>query len=300
MKTLGQHAVVARILGQGLVLATLCATVLSAPGIAWAQSKPVQTEPSAALGQAARQAPPATQPTPSAATGEPAPKGAHEGIKVHGHWTIEVRNPDGTLAARREFENSLSSGLTLAGDAVSGGSSLLSAIITGQALTPVTWGILLEGPNFGTSSSTTGAPCPNTTIQVGTTLQPNSGACILLQTDPSSWWASAYNCSTSTTSTTNVSCNLTPTPLGTAPNYTGFLLAGSVTAAQPGTISAVATLDGNACGANPPLSCIFHSTFGVVAFTSTALNGSPGTPTAPVSVTAAGQTISVTVQLSFQ
>jgi hypothetical protein len=33
--------------------------------------------------------------------------GSHEGIKVHGHWTIEVRNPDGTLVTHREFENSL-------------------------------------------------------------------------------------------------------------------------------------------------------------------------------------------------
>lgn len=30
-----------------------------------------------------------------------------EGIKVHGHWTIEVREPDGTLASRREFDNAL-------------------------------------------------------------------------------------------------------------------------------------------------------------------------------------------------
>jgi hypothetical protein len=36
-----------------------------------------------------------------------APGGPHEGIKVHGHWTIEVHNPDGTLANHREFENSL-------------------------------------------------------------------------------------------------------------------------------------------------------------------------------------------------
>ena len=28
-------------------------------------------------------------------------------VKVHGHWTIEVRNPDGTLAEHREFENAL-------------------------------------------------------------------------------------------------------------------------------------------------------------------------------------------------
>jgi hypothetical protein len=32
--------------------------------------------------------------------------GSHTGIKVHGHWTIEVRNPDGKLVTHREFENS--------------------------------------------------------------------------------------------------------------------------------------------------------------------------------------------------
>jgi hypothetical protein len=34
-------------------------------------------------------------------------RGAQEGIKVHGHWTIEVRNPDGSVATHREFENAL-------------------------------------------------------------------------------------------------------------------------------------------------------------------------------------------------
>jgi hypothetical protein len=33
--------------------------------------------------------------------------GPREGVKVHGHWTIDVRNPDGTLASHRDFENSL-------------------------------------------------------------------------------------------------------------------------------------------------------------------------------------------------
>src|SRR6266550_2044697 len=28
-----------------------------------------------------------------------------QGIKVHGHWVIEVRDADGTLRVRREFEN---------------------------------------------------------------------------------------------------------------------------------------------------------------------------------------------------
>src|SRR2546428_3795116 len=33
--------------------------------------------------------------------------GQVEGIKVHGHWTIDVRNPDGKLVMHREFENAL-------------------------------------------------------------------------------------------------------------------------------------------------------------------------------------------------
>lgn len=37
----------------------------------------------------------------------PAPGGNDEGIEVHGHWTIEVRNPDGSLDERYEFENAL-------------------------------------------------------------------------------------------------------------------------------------------------------------------------------------------------
>ena len=30
-----------------------------------------------------------------------------EGIKVHGHWAIDVRQPDGTLVTHTEFENAL-------------------------------------------------------------------------------------------------------------------------------------------------------------------------------------------------
>lgn len=42
----------------------------------------------------------------------------HEGIKVHGHWIIDVKTPDGKLVSHHEFENSLQDGgrklLTLA------------------------------------------------------------------------------------------------------------------------------------------------------------------------------------------
>jgi len=39
--------------------------------------------------------------------------GPKEGIVVHGHWTIDVRQPDGTLVTHREFENALTGGGTL-------------------------------------------------------------------------------------------------------------------------------------------------------------------------------------------
>jgi hypothetical protein len=41
------------------------------------------------------------------AAGKTGDEGGKEGIKVHGHWTIDVKNPDGTLAQHHEFENSL-------------------------------------------------------------------------------------------------------------------------------------------------------------------------------------------------
>jgi hypothetical protein len=46
----------------------------------------------------------------SSAEEKPSGDGNHEGIKVHGHWTIEVRNPDGSFVSHREFENSLQQG----------------------------------------------------------------------------------------------------------------------------------------------------------------------------------------------
>lgn len=41
------------------------------------------------------------------------PGATSEGIKVHGSWVIEIRDPDGTLVAHREIENALTGGATL-------------------------------------------------------------------------------------------------------------------------------------------------------------------------------------------
>src|ERR1700689_5452346 len=101
MKTNDKHEVVARIGRRGLALAAFFAMALYAAGIGRAQSNATPaTAPLDKLGPAPAKAP--VPPDP-----EKPKKGSHEGIIVHGHWTLEVKNPDGTVVERREFENAL-------------------------------------------------------------------------------------------------------------------------------------------------------------------------------------------------
>jgi hypothetical protein len=79
----------------------------------------------AAIGQAQ------SNPSPRPAAEHPVRKGGSEGIKVNGYWTIEVKNPDGTIASHTEFENALqASGMLglaalLAGNSASGGLGIM-------------------------------------------------------------------------------------------------------------------------------------------------------------------------------
>ncbi|MFZ0340408.1 MAG: hypothetical protein WAL45_20455, partial [Terracidiphilus sp.] len=128
MKTNGTHEVIARIAGQGLVLGTVLALMLSSSIAGRAQAS--ATSPAV----------PAATPATVAPVGQPAaraerrPGGNHEGITVHGHWIIEVRNPDGKLVSHTEFENGL---------ALHGGGALLAGFI-GRVQTPGSWYVLLE------------------------------------------------------------------------------------------------------------------------------------------------------------
>lgn len=58
--------------------------------------------------------------------------GPREGIKVRGHWTIDVRRPDGTLVTHREFDNHYE------------GATLLPKLIGGEAVVG-RWAIQLAG-----------------------------------------------------------------------------------------------------------------------------------------------------------
>ena len=58
-----------------------------------------------------------------------------QGIQVHGHWTFDVTNPDGSHAWSYEFENALVGGNTLAN-------------ILGRSLTPGLWSINLDSASL--------------------------------------------------------------------------------------------------------------------------------------------------------
>jgi hypothetical protein len=107
--------------------------------------------------------------------------GQHEGIKVHGHWTIEVRNPDGSLATHREFENSL----------VDSSFTLLPPILS-RTLTVGFWAVLLDGTGGGPCLSSGcevaegGAPSfsgyvSNNNLQVSAAGVPPNGAVLRTQ-----------------------------------------------------------------------------------------------------------------------
>lgn len=96
--------------------------------------------------------------------------GLMQGIKVHGHWTIEVRNPDGTLVTHREFENSLRQ---------STGSPLLANLLNtvGQTSVPGSialsfWAVELGGGACFTLNTQISGNCG--IIQAGITLIPGN------------------------------------------------------------------------------------------------------------------------------
>jgi hypothetical protein len=71
---------------------------------------------------------PAAKPVAEEETATPG-SAKNQGIKVHGHWVLQVKNTDGTLGERREFDNSLTTG----GSANLSGDQILAALLSGNA-----------------------------------------------------------------------------------------------------------------------------------------------------------------------
>ena len=274
-----------RILG----FAGLACLALVCAGADYAQSKPTPAGPAAARPVAtAPDASPGTQSpgvTPAAgqvvaqnsAARPAAPKGQSEGIKVHGHWTIEVKNPDGTVATHREFENSLVQPL---------GANMLENLLLG-VYTPRSYEVDLLGTVPSQTPPDTNPPCLN-----GTGVSP----CEILENLPPCAPVSQF-----------LVCTLTRTPaLGVAANGPpgqAITFQGTIPAAQPGaiggvrlTISYCINATTNMQSSFSPLDCSAGAqTSGAYTTQVTFAQLATG-----VQITAAGQTLSVTVALSFQ
>jgi hypothetical protein len=145
--------------------------------------------------------------------------GPSEGIRVHGDWTIEIRQPDGSLVSRSQFQNALTSM----------GRYRLSTFLS-RANTPGAWAVTLDG----TTSSTT--PCR---LVDGTT--PTS--CNVVESI-SGLPTSGY-----------VSKNLTVSVPTSGPNASKLVLSGSMTAGYDGDVKTVGTYNWVCSSATAPDSC---------------------------------------------
>jgi hypothetical protein len=267
------------------------------PGLAQQTAKEMPVT-SPAITQSAKLAP-AVASSPSAikpqepvgeeeGTAKPSKPGG-EGIKVHGHWVLQVKNADGTLGERREFENSL-----VTNTYGQGGDQLLIGLLTGEA-TP--GGFMIGMVTVNTSANPDPASWCSDSGSVGTCY-------MLTQANNVYFGLSKVNRQNGLTTSTPV-----VTPNGNGAPIRQIVLAGNFTIPSGLTVlNAVATYQATCfppvVGLNtadiPSTQCVYpvpsQDGTGFSTFTATVIGGS--TP-APLTNLIAGQIIQVSVTLSF-
>jgi hypothetical protein len=194
--------------------------------------------------------------------------GPQEGIKVHGHWIIEVRNPDGSLAERREFDNALTQ---------SGRNLLLSYL--GRFWSVGGWAIVLGSGTANSGPFNGPAPCIGDASAAGFPALcgvsgDNTRGVIAESTYPST--------------SANVFKTLTIDVPTIGANAFKLVLSGAATAQQNGTIGFVQTAANQLF--NQPPSASYPAGGGGLGFTLAVF--------APVTLTT-GQQVQVTVIISF-
>jgi hypothetical protein len=212
----------------------------------------------------------------ASATGKP----AGGGIKVHGHWVIDVKNPDGTTADHRDFQNSL---------VIGQGDGLLVGLLSGY-LVPGDLAINLQGTactSGGLSGCNIVAQNPSPAGQPGAflcyiqdicspsltynvVLAPNSGSTSIILS------GTIYTVVTGTISTVGTAFNACDSVNGYVPGPSTF-----VAPTKPSTLA--------------PASCIGAPTSisAIIALLTQTSNFTP------LQVTNANQTIKVTVSITF-
>ncbi len=296
---------------------SVIALVLLGAGVTRAQSSPNASGTPPALA-AKSSSVPATQKNAA----QPPTNAMNTGVKVHGHWIIEVRNPDGSLVTHREFENEIQ---------VAGVATLASLLA--RTATPGAWSIGLgdavSPPCTASMGFVSFAPYYTGAVSQGCFIGEPGGVYAVA-------CAAAENCSpnlaisTFTSGTVGIPPHPGPPALGcqTAPagadvlpcapvgpeNLLGFQLKGYAVAQQAGQVTLVETALMGCGPATAPGTCststspgvasseafasaaggyaVFVTNFGSI-FTGTYV---PGTA---IQVTAQ-QAVNVTVQISFQ
>ncbi len=269
----------------GRVLVWMLRSALFVPLIAGAAGfGQAQEQSNSALNEIAHAKPAATYSAPTAPQAERrAAGGPHEGIKVHGHWVIEVKNRDGSLAARREFENSLIT------TSLNNGGQMLAALL-GRVISSGIWMIDLS-------------PSPAETGVIAITEPKGNGvvACNGLQKQFSST-GSPFSCSTNLSLTAPAIYKGEINQAGlTGPST--LTLSGTGVVPEPSQssftqIGYVATAMIVCAATDTPAACTTDSNDYSIYFTSRNLDGLNGDPP-PISVIA-GQTVNVMVTFSFQ
>ncbi len=207
-------------------------------------------------------------------------KGFNAGIQVHGHWVIDVKNPDGKLVSHTEFENSLQNG----------GQFSLALLLSGYAQGD--WEILLDGP-------TGQEPCLNSLNTSGI------GPCGVVESGGYFLNSSCINSGEQCFPTLQVMRAISPTGV----NQGAVTLTGIATVGAAGVISNVQTNSSLCTSSTTPAVCQtgtgiwtqgpFTAATLPVSNTPSTPCGGTGQPSCAVPVTA-GQVVNVSVTISFQ
>jgi hypothetical protein len=214
-------------------------------------------------------------------------KPGQEGLKVHGHWKIVSKNPDGTIAKTYEFENSLVNG--------GGGDLTLVSLLSGAASIGE-WAIFTRGTGFCAASCS-------------------------LQNHAAGSDYFAYYCSTPAYNPTGALCfsGLTTTVVagtqaGSTVTPSQLIFAGTFTPTAAGSITSVATESTYCYAGTPPVpvptgtftptpSTVTPSNCQIVepALSNTAVfqSGFTGTTLGSAFTFAAGQIVQVSVTITF-
>jgi len=274
------------------VLIVLGAMLDGAQGAFAQQTVPAKPAALAAVSPHTAAVPPAAKPVAEEeeATAKPSKPGG-DGIRIHGHWVLQVKNTDGTLGERREFDNSLVSSNTGAG-----ADRFLSNILT-QSITP--GGFLVGMITVNTATY----PDPSSWCLVRT-----QATCMMMTSANNAYYAIVSNSVIQSVLTTRLVYVPSTGPIPTEQ----IVLAGNfVVPYGTTTLNAVGTFQ-TAClpsigvdtpgyADSTPGNCVLNQaptndTIVLYPFTATVIGGA--TP-APLTNLTDGQVIQVTVTLSF-